>query len=125
MGRACASWPTASALAVWQEPGSGRDWLYLGTQNSDASPGDFKLVSRFPVDQPTASEVVWNKTAVSGDTFQVSADGKLAGGLFPWPKAGVATLPNGDLRLFGDGSGPRCAMPACRSSGTTMARTAM
>ena len=92
-----------AALAVWQEPGSGRDWLYLGTQNSDASPGDFKLVSRFPVDQPTAREVVWNKTAVSGDTFQVSADGKLAGGLFPWPKAGVATLPNGDLRLFGDG----------------------
>ena len=25
-----------AALAVWQEPGSGRDWLYLGTQNSDA-----------------------------------------------------------------------------------------
>jgi hypothetical protein len=92
-----------AALAVWQEPGSGRDWLYLGTQNSDASPGDFKVVSRFPVDQPAAREVVWNKTPVSGDTFQVSADGKLAGGLFPWPKAGVVTLPNGDLRLFGDG----------------------
>lgn len=95
-----------AALAVWQEPGSGRDWVYLGTQNSDASPGDFKLISRFPVDappQPEAREIVWNKTPVSGDTFQVSADGRLAGGLFPWPKAGVARLPNGDLRLFGDG----------------------
>jgi hypothetical protein len=95
-----------AALAVWQEPGTGRDWLYLGTQNSDASPGDFKLISRFPVDQPgqpAAREIVWNKTPVSGDTFQVSADGRLAGGLFPWPKAGVARLPNGDLRLFGDG----------------------
>jgi hypothetical protein len=40
---------------------------------------------------------------VSGDTFQVSADGRTAGGLFPWPKAGVVSLPNGDLRLFGEG----------------------
>ena len=92
-----------AALAVWQEPGSGRDWLYLGTENSERSPGDFKVVSRFPLDSPAKREIVWNKTPVSGDTFQVSADGRLGGGLFPWPKAGVANLPNGELRLFGDG----------------------
>jgi hypothetical protein len=92
-----------AALAVWQEPSTGRDWLYLGTENSDTSPGDFKVVSRFPVDQPSAREIVWNKTPVSGDTLQVSIDGRTAGGLFPWPKAGLATLPNGELRLFGEG----------------------
>jgi hypothetical protein len=92
-----------AALAVWVEPGTGRDWVYLGTDNSSKSPGDFRTVSRFALDRPGVRELVWNKTLVSGDTFQVSADGRTAGGLFPWPKAGVASLPNGDLRLFGEG----------------------
>jgi hypothetical protein len=91
------------ALAVWEEPGSGREWVYVGTENSAKNPDDFKTVSRFPIDQPGARELVWNKTPVSSDTFQVSADGKTAGGLFPWPQAGVAELPNGQLRTFGEG----------------------
>jgi hypothetical protein len=91
------------ALAVWQEPGSGRDWVYLGTDNSTKAPGDFRTVSRFAVDNPGVRELVWNKAPVGGDTFQVSADGKTAGGLFPWPKAGVAELPNGPLRILGEG----------------------
>jgi len=92
-----------AALAVWVEPGTGRDWVYLGTDNTPKSPGDFHTVSRFAVDRAGVRELVWNKTLVSGDTFQVSADGKTGGGLFPWPKAGVAALPNGDLRIFGEG----------------------
>jgi hypothetical protein len=91
------------ALAVWEEPGSGREWVYVGTENSAKNPDDFKTVSRFPIDRPGARELVWNKTPVSSDTFQVSADGKTAGGLFPWPQAGVADLPNGQLRTFGEG----------------------
>jgi len=92
-----------AALAVWVEPATGRDWVYLGTENTAKSPGDFHTISRFAVDRAGVRELVWNKTLVSGDTFQVSSDGKTAGGLFPWPKAGVATLPNGDLRMFGEG----------------------
>ena len=88
---------------MWVEPGTGRDWVYLGTDNSPKSPGDFQTVTRFAVDRPGVRELVWNKTLVSGDTFQVSADGRTAGGLFPWPKAGVAGLPNGELRTFGEG----------------------
>ena len=38
---------------------------------------DFATVSRFPIDDPSTRELVWNKTLVSGDTFQVSADGRL------------------------------------------------
>ena len=90
-------------LAVWEDPGTGRDWVYLGTDNSTKDPGNFRTVSRFQVDRPGVRELVWNKTLVSGDTFQVSADGKTAGGLFPWPQAGVAELPNGQLRTFGEG----------------------
>ena len=91
------------ALAVWQETANGRDWVYVGTDNTSKTPFDFRTVTRFPVDQPSARELVWNKTLVSGDTFQVSGDGRTAGGLFPWPNAGIASLPNGDLRTVGEG----------------------
>ena len=94
---------SGGALAVWVEPATGRDWVYVGTDNSSKTPGDFRTVSRFPVDKPEARELVWSKTPVSRDTFQVSADGRTAGGLFPWPHAGVAGLPNGDLRTLGEG----------------------
>lgn len=89
-------------FAVWQHPGDGREWVYVGTDNKP-NEFDFATVSRFPIDAPSAREVVWNKTPVSADTFQVSADGRYAGGLFPWPKAGIAELPNGNLRTVGDG----------------------
>jgi hypothetical protein len=90
------------ALALWQNPSDGSDWVYAGI---DAEQGrlDFPTVVRFPLDNPGAREVVWNKTLVSADTFQVSPDGRHAGGLFPWPEAGIATLPNGSMTRFGDG----------------------
>ena len=94
---------TGFALSVWQDPGDGREWLYVATDNSERNPGEFATVSRMPLDDLDAREVVWNKTRVSGDTFQVSADGRQAGGLFPWPTAGVADLPNGELHTLGDG----------------------
>ncbi|MGE3518335.1 MAG: hypothetical protein AB7J63_05240, partial [Vicinamibacterales bacterium] len=92
-----------AALAVVEDSGDRRNWVYVGTDNSPGAPGDFGTVSRFSLDAPDARELVWNKTPVSGDTFQVSSDGRIAGGLFPWPHAGVADLPNGNLRLFGEG----------------------
>ncbi len=91
------------ALAVWQNPADGSEWLYLGTDNKGAGSYDFATVSRFPLDNPSQREVVWNKTPVSGDTFQVSADGRFAAGLFPWPNAGLAELPNKSLEKLGDG----------------------
>ena len=91
------------ALTVWQNPSDGRDWVYLGTDPPKDSAYDFHTVVRFPLDQPEAREQVWNRTLVSGDTFQVSADGRAAGGLFPWPKAGVADLVKGELQTMGEG----------------------
>ena len=90
------------AFATWQNPADSTEWLYAGI---DAAPGklDFPTVVRFPIDNPSAREVVWNKSLVSADTFQVSPDGRHAGGLFPWPEAGVAELPNGELHKLGEG----------------------
>jgi hypothetical protein len=90
------------ALAVWEDPMGGVPWVYVGTGNKDKS-YDFPTVSRFPIDAPAKSEVVWNKTLVSADTFQLSADGRFAAGLFPWPQAAVAELPNKSLEPIGEG----------------------
>jgi hypothetical protein len=88
------------ALGVWPDPADGRVWVILGT---DFRTGNFGTVSRMPLDDPNRRELVWNRTPVSADTFQVSADGRLAGGLFPWPDAGVAELPNRSWRRLGEG----------------------
>jgi len=88
------------ALTTWLNPADGSEWVYVGTDNKGY---DFATVSRFPIDDPSKVELVWNKTPVSGDTFQVSADGRFAGGLFPWPNAGIAELPNKSWEKLGDG----------------------
>lgn len=89
------------ALDVWKDPVGGREWVYLGTKaNADY---DVLEVVRVPLDGTGAPELVWNKTVVSTDTFQVSADGQHAGGLWPWPDAGIARLPNGPLEILGQG----------------------
>ena len=90
------------ALAVWENPADGQTWVYLGTGNKDKS-YDFPTVSRFPINEPAKTELVWNKTLVSADTFQLSADGRFAAGLFPWPNAGIAELPNKSWEPIGDG----------------------
>ena len=91
------------ALSVWASPADGREWIYIGTDNKRGQEGDFATVTRVLLDDPNTRELVWNKSLVSSDSFQVSADGRYAGGLFPWPAAGVAELPNGSVRTLGDG----------------------
>lgn len=88
------------ALDVWEDPLDGSAWVYLGTDNEK---WDFSTVSRFPLDAPDRRELVWNATKVSMDTFEVSPDGRHAGGLFKWPDAGVAELATQAVTKFGHG----------------------
>jgi hypothetical protein len=88
------------ALDLWENPLDDSEWIYVGQENHE---GSFGRVMRLPIDNPAAAELVWDKTPVSYDTFQVSADGRFAGGLFPWPEAAIAELPNGQLRKVGEG----------------------
>ena len=88
------------ALDVWQNPIDDSEWVYVGTDNDKY---DFATVTRLPIDAPERREVVWNKTVVGMDGFRVSADGRHASGLCPWPEAAVATLPNRELKKLGDG----------------------
>lgn len=91
------------ALTVWENPVDESEWVYIGTDNIKH---DFKTVTRFPIDAPDKREPVWNASLVSMDTFQVSADGRFAGGLFPWPHAGIADLKKGTVTRLGDGCWP-------------------
>jgi hypothetical protein len=94
------------AVSTWRNPADESEWIYAGI---DAAPGkyDFPAIVRFPIDNPSAREVVWNKTLVSGDTFQVSPDGRHAGGLFPWPDAAWRSSPTESSRKWGMAAGPR------------------
>ena len=90
------------ALATWIDPDTRMEWVYMGTDEA-TDRSSYGSVTRYQIDRLDVSEVVWDKRRVSGDSFQLSADGRLAGGLFPWPVAGVAELPNGSFRRLGRG----------------------
>jgi len=74
----------------------------VGTDKK-TDPVTYGVVTRHQIDRWDVSEVVWARRRVSGDTFQVSDDGRLAGGLFPWPAAGVVELPKGEWDRKGRG----------------------
>lgn len=88
------------ALAVWRHPADGSEWVYAGNENRRY---DFARVVRFPIDAPERRELVWDATMVSMEGFQVTADGRRAGGLWPWPQAGVANLERGTWKKLGEG----------------------
>ncbi len=88
------------ALAVWEDPADGGEWVYIGSEYGRSG---FGAVTRVRIDEPSRREQVWNRGSISFDTFQVSPDGSVAGGLFPWPAAGVADLAKGTWRQLGEG----------------------
>jgi hypothetical protein len=88
------------AMALWRNPADGSDWVYAGTENTQY---DFAKVWRFPIDAPDTRELVWDATLVSMEGFSVSADGRQAGGMWPWPNAGVADIASRTWTKFGEG----------------------
>lgn len=87
-------------LALWRNPADGSDWVYAGSERKQY---DFAKVTRFPLDAPEKQELVWDKTLVSMEGFAVSPDGNFAGGMWPWPDAGVADIRNKTVKKFGEG----------------------
>ncbi|HSF18195.1 MAG TPA: hypothetical protein VLK65_21855 [Vicinamibacteria bacterium] len=90
-------------LTVWKDPRSGREWAYVGSEQAGRNPPAYRVITRHLLDEPAVAERVWNGEPVSGNTFQLSRDGRFAGGLFPWPKAGVADLEAGTWNKLGEG----------------------
>lgn len=90
-------------LAVWREPTGGAEWVYVGADEVKTDPPAYRTVRRHRLADPGSGELVWNAQRISADSFQLSADGRYAGGLFPWPAAGVADLEAGSLQILGEG----------------------
>lgn len=80
-------------LSAWVDPETGIEWAFFYH--------DEKTI-RCQIDDPKVREVVWDQTGMSM-RFTVSADGTHAGGEFPWPRCGVAMLPNILARQYGRG----------------------
>ena len=61
---------------------------------------------RFQLDNPDVREIVWDKTRIGGKKqvwFQLSHDGKIGAGAFPWPYCGVALLDRKTWKIFEHG----------------------
>ena len=95
----------ALAVGVAENP-PGTEWVY--TQEGPKGPGNGADVYRHQIDDPSKKELVWNKTP-SNDKWEFTRDGKYGASGLPWPHAGVAELPNGAFKIFGDGCTPGIA----------------
>lgn len=91
------------ALAVWVDPDTSDEWVYVGEDQARTDPPSYQSIYRYRLTNPQQRELVWDAQPVSGDSFQLSADGRYAGALFPWPHAGIADLEAGIWRAVGEG----------------------
>jgi hypothetical protein len=90
-------------LALWRDPRDGREWLYYGHEEMMEGGFHCRAVYRKTLDSPGAKELVWDKVPVNIDSFQLSIDGRTAGGNFPWPEGGAARLPNLSMKAYTKG----------------------
>lgn len=98
------------AVAVWQEPGrnftpwKSNIWVYCfsGLQPENKY-GTSQPLYRFRLDNPKKKELLWDKTNMAWDNVQLSRDGQLLGGLFPWPDGGVLWTKDKRWQRLGQG----------------------
>lgn len=88
------------ATAVWQDPKTGRTYIYFGEPVKEDK---LKSLKRIDVDRADPPQTVWDRSEVSTGSVQLSADGTHASALVPWPNVGRIGLPNGTLDRFGGG----------------------
>jgi hypothetical protein len=92
------------AVEVWGDPATGRTWVYAlsGDGPENVYFTTHPLV-RFPLEAPQQRELVWDKTHLSWSNFDLSRDGRFAGGLFPWPHAGILIFDENKWKQYGKG----------------------
>lgn len=97
------------AADVWADPADGQLWVVAirGPLQSEAFLGS--PVVRFSLDRPAENRVVWTKTPVSVDNFQLTPDGTRAVALAPWPTAAWIEVPDGVMKRVGRGCWTSCS----------------
>lgn len=92
------------AVDVWEDPATGKIWVYaLSGKGSENKYLTTRPLIRFPLKEPKNRELVWKKTKLSWSNFDLSRNGKFAGGLFPWPHAGILLFEQNTWKKYGKG----------------------
>jgi pSer/pThr/pTyr-binding forkhead associated (FHA) protein len=96
------------AADVWMDPRTKVEWVYFQVgQGKIGQDFNRNPIWRCRLDRPDTRQIVWEESPVDivrHSNFQVSADGELAGGAFPWNQCGVAEIAEGELSVRGQGS---------------------
>jgi hypothetical protein len=104
---------SGQAVDVWRDPKTGVDWVYCVRRFRDVhgSSLDAGQLWRFPLLKPKEGELFMDNTRLSQDNIQLSRDGALACGLFPWPQGGVVHLDRDppEVRMLSTGCWTSCA----------------
>ncbi len=90
-------------MDVWRDPADGSEWVFVGTKRGRGKGTTFSRVERVRLEKPGTRRVVWERTNVSADGFGVSADGRMASGLLPWPSAERMDLAGRTHEKYGRG----------------------
>lgn len=91
------------AAGLWRDPADGSEWVYALPPLREPDEDEGLPLFRFRLDNPAVLEKVWDKTPMVSDNIQLSRDGRCMGGLFPWPRAGLANLAAGTFEEKGRG----------------------
>jgi Concanavalin A-like lectin/glucanases superfamily len=98
------------AVAVWQETGRNLTpwksnlWVYcFSGMQPENKYGTSQPLYRFRLDKPKKKELLWNNTNMAWDNVQLSRDGEVLGGLFPWPDGGVLWTKDKRWQRLGQG----------------------
>jgi hypothetical protein len=92
------------AVDVWKDPETGKTWVYaLAGNGPENKYFTTRPLIRFLLKKPDKRETVWTQTHLSWSNFDMSRDGKFAGGLFPWPHAGILLFEQNIWKKYGKG----------------------
>lgn len=92
------------AVDVWKDPETGKTWVYaLAGDGPENKYFTTRPLIRFLLKKPKKRETVWTQTHLSWSNFDMSRDGKFAGGLFPWPHAGILLFEQNIWKKYGKG----------------------
>ena len=98
------------AVTVWQDSKPSFflrkkiTWIYCfsGLERENKY-GTAQSLYRFPLDNPGKRELIWDSTDMAWSNIQISRDGSVLGGLFPWPHGGVLDLKTKKWQRLGRG----------------------
>ena len=95
------------AVAVHAPSDAVYGFASLQTTKRQALTGE--TVFRFKPAKPDDREIVWAERPAAVDNFMISRDGSRAGGLFPWPQAGLIDLSGNGWKPVTHGAWPSLA----------------